>query len=124
MRSTFAILLFFSAYVTTSCTPPNIMLEVQPTEDASSVTFPVTMYTDCTLTVPELLAAGMFDENTIIQQTVCTFTPVAGIPLNFTFQSPGGAFTGGPVNAASYVCSLPVPTKPAHFPFTEPIPIS
>ena len=62
MRSTHAILSFFNAYVTIACTPPNIMLEVQSAENASVVTFPITMYTDCTLTVSEALAAGMYDE--------------------------------------------------------------
>jgi len=63
MWSKFAILsFFFNAYVATACTPPNIMLEVQSAEDASFITFPAAMYTDCTLTTPEALPAGMFDE--------------------------------------------------------------
>ena len=63
MQLIFAILPFFvNAYVATACTPPNIMLEVQPAEGASTVTFPVPMYSDCTLTESKVLPAGMFNE--------------------------------------------------------------
>jgi hypothetical protein len=63
MQFLFAILPFFvKAYVATACTPPNIMLEVRPAENASTVTFPVPMYSDCTLTESQLLPAGMSNE--------------------------------------------------------------
>lgn len=63
MQLILAILPFLvNAYVATACTPPFIMLEVQPVENASTVTFPTPMYEDCTLTVPKVLPAGMFNE--------------------------------------------------------------
>jgi len=66
---------------------------------------------------------GGEDENTIIQQAVCTIEATNGNQFNITVADTILVPIGS-INVASYFCSLPVPTKPTQFPLTEPIPIS
>jgi hypothetical protein len=63
MQFIFAILyIFFNTYIATAYTPPNIILDVQPNNSESFVTFLVPIYSDYTFAFAESLDAGIFNK--------------------------------------------------------------